>query len=875
MGSSDADDDALASTASDSTLTGEGTVAPGSPAIGQGARIGRHVLGDLLGAGAMGVVYRAHDPDLDRPLAIKLVRSRGGIGRARLLREAQALAKLRDPHVVPVFDVGTAGDDVYVVMPLLEGGTLGAWMRAAPRPWRDVVDRFVAAGRGLAAAHAAGLVHRDFKPENVLLGAGGEVQVADFGLARVDRDEPPGPGPAPALALELTRTGDVIGTPAYMAPEQLRGEPSGARADQFAFFVALWEALYGARPFSPGAALGAAALGSLLSAIEAGPPSPPADRDVPPWLRAILVRGLRADPAERWPSVQAALDVIAVGRSPRRGRVAVVAAIAALLVVVGAVLAVVTRGATSTRAVVHDEAPRRYRSERLTSRSDLVTGALSPDGRWLALATADRLIVRGVEVPDEERILVRVDPGDVIHDVAWSPDGTRLAISLWGNAAADPRAGNVRLVEVATGEITGLTWSASDLAFVSDDVIAGARSISEVVQLQSIAEDRLLSECPVPPGHEFVTGLDAADGGEALVVGTVDAGGLRQLHVLGLDCRVRATLSPGDVLWTHVVPTHGRSILIRTHGRGSNDLVEVSLDGAELGRGRLPGDEAFTLIGAHQGRLYRIEHGVQTTIERWSASERSVVLSSASWVELDVAPDRATVAWIELDTKGRGPLRVSPLAQIGERGPPLLQAAAAVGWSPDGSRLAVAIESDAADELVVIDPATGARTRVPSDELELGGAPVWVDDHRVALPRGDNRGYRWADVDGGETGDLVDPSLGWAFHLRRSPRDGTLALLWNRAPGQDVYTIAPGGEVTPTGAHANEYPIWSPRGELLLCDADTGTVDRVLAGGAREPVARIGLLPQQQLVDAVALGEDELLLNLARRTGDVLVAVAE
>src|SRR5689334_21337100 len=156
----------------------------------------------------MGVVHRGRDPALGRALAIKLVRPRrgGADARARLLREAQAMARLHHANVVPVFDVGTRGDQVFLVMPFLSGGTLGGWLRAARRPWREVVTRFLAAAQGLAAAHDAGLIHRDFKPENVLVGERGEVQVADFGLARVDDEDDDERAPAAAPGpIDLTR----------------------------------------------------------------------------------------------------------------------------------------------------------------------------------------------------------------------------------------------------------------------------------------------------------------------------------------------------------------------------------------------------------------------------------------------------------------------------------------------------------------------------------------------------------------------------------------------------------------------------------------------------------------------------------------------
>ncbi len=293
--------------------------------------LGRYPIVAELGAGGMGIVYRARDATLGRALAIKLIRPRHGgtEGRARFLREAQAMARLQHPNVVPIFDVGEHGDAVYLVMPLCTGGTLASWLRAAPRPWREVVARLVAAARGLGAAHAAGMVHRDFKPDNVLLGDDGEVQVADFGIARLDGDDVPGMGDAAtADGLELTRTGTLLGTPLYMAPEQLRGEPVDARADVFACCVSLYEGVYGLRPFDPGAARGAAALTALRQRIERGLiEPPPPDRDVPAWLHAVILRGLRPRPADRWPTIDALRLALERGLAPRRRRAIAIGAL--------------------------------------------------------------------------------------------------------------------------------------------------------------------------------------------------------------------------------------------------------------------------------------------------------------------------------------------------------------------------------------------------------------------------------------------------------------------------------------------------------------------------------------------------------------------
>jgi serine/threonine protein kinase len=241
-----------------------------APTLARGTAVGRYLVLDPLGAGGMGVVYAAYDPELDRKIAIKLLAPSVAHGSSssegqRLQREARALARLSHPNVVAVYDVGIASAQVFVAMELVEGQTLGAWLSAEPRTWQQVVRCFVDAGRGLAAAHAVGLVHRDFKPDNVLVGRDGKVRVSDFGLARATQPMP-GEGPSQqegtASASSVpghegrsgpqdgSLTGARAGTPRYMAPEQWLGAATGPWTDQFSFCVALWEALYGELPFA-------------------------------------------------------------------------------------------------------------------------------------------------------------------------------------------------------------------------------------------------------------------------------------------------------------------------------------------------------------------------------------------------------------------------------------------------------------------------------------------------------------------------------------------------------------------------------------------------------------------------------------------------
>jgi serine/threonine protein kinase/tetratricopeptide (TPR) repeat protein len=377
----------------DETEAGDRTPAhePGAGArsLERGRSLGRYVIVSRLGRGGMGVVYAAYDPELDRKIALKVLHDidHGPAGRRRsqrLLREAQAMAQLSHPNVITVHDVGTFEGRVFFAMELVEGHTLTAWLKLRPRAWPEVVEVFTAAGRGLQAAHEAGLVHRDFKPDNVLVGADGRVRVTDFGIARpprgstgtrtraltgeelearpepevpperalgaADDDDqaPPTKSLEPAslpssvhppsssgrvLDMTLTRPGALAGTPAYMSPEQFGVGAFDARGDQFSFCVALWEALYGEAPFF---GFTAAERAVAVSAGQLRDPPPAAD--VPAFVRAAVTRGLAVAPGDRHPDMAALLAVL--GQRPVRRRRRWLAA-GGLLAVVGATAAAV------------------------------------------------------------------------------------------------------------------------------------------------------------------------------------------------------------------------------------------------------------------------------------------------------------------------------------------------------------------------------------------------------------------------------------------------------------------------------------------------------------------------------------------------------
>lgn len=328
----------------------EAALAPSAPLLPP--KIGRFTLVRKLGEGGMGVVYMAYDEALNRRVALKLLLARASDSeglRARMQREAQALAQISHPHVVQIYDVGRHGDQVFVAMELIEGVTLKVWLKMKPRPWRDRLGALLQAGEGLSAAHQAGLIHRDMKPDNILVGDDGRVRVADFGLARSEhvaeaephaeaeaviasadgRASPSSSSSSSPLNSPLTVAGTLLGTPAYMAPEQHMRRPVDSRADIFSFCVVAYEALAGHRPFK------AASRAALLRAIMTGDVQPPPrECDAPARLLKVIKQGLAAEANER-PSTMAAL-LAELRRDPARRRRRALQGVALAATIVGA-----------------------------------------------------------------------------------------------------------------------------------------------------------------------------------------------------------------------------------------------------------------------------------------------------------------------------------------------------------------------------------------------------------------------------------------------------------------------------------------------------------------------------------------------------------
>jgi len=463
-----------------------------------GQSVGRFLVVKQLGSGAMGLVLAAYDPLLDRKVALKLLHqglAGDSAGRQRLLREAQAMARLSHPNVVTVFEVGTVDATVFLAMEHIDGTTLADWMTAGPRPWRAVLAHFTAAGRGLAAAHAAGVVHRDFKPDNVLVATDGRVRVGDFGLASAlpgNRLSATTAAVAPPLEASptLTQDGSLIGTPLYMSPEQHRGAPADARSDQFSFCVALYEAMYRETPFA-GDSYAAYADEVLAGRVR----PPPRGADVPAWLRAVLLRGIATEPDDRYPSMDGLLDALARDPAQRRRRVAAGLGVAVLagLAVYGLVGG---RGAAASGpCAASDEASRRS----LAGAWDDPVRA----GVARAFATSRRAGARGDLVRVERALDERT--GAI---VAMRRDACE-ATHARGEQSAELLDRRIQCLDRRVSELRAMTGL---LARADDEVIA--RSVEAVLALAPVDQcadaAALLAAVPPPADPALRARVDAA-----------------------------------------------------------------------------------------------------------------------------------------------------------------------------------------------------------------------------------------------------------------------------------------------------------------------------------------------------------------------------
>jgi predicted Ser/Thr protein kinase/tetratricopeptide (TPR) repeat protein len=503
-----------------------------------GDRIGRYVLLSSLGKGGMSVVYLAYDPELDRKVALKLMRMTmlGEKGKLRLQREAQALARLSHPNVVPVYDAGMVGDQAFVAMEFVEGKTLRKWLQGE-HTWRQKLEVMLDAGRGLAAAHAAGLIHRDFKPDNVLIGDDKRVRVLDFGLARLasvidgsaplsspSLDDPPSseggvpmvPSSNPAL-MEVTRDNQLIGTPAYMAPEQMMMRPTDERADQFAFCVTLYEAVYGERPYDVVAGAIATEASTMSIATRATlprtPRAMPRGSDVPKWIQRAITRGMSDDPAARFPTMDDLLRALTTDPNRKWRRLGVAAVGLAALVTGGAFVA---RAQNRTRALCHGGEARVATVWNPSARAELASAFAKTGVSYADIATAT--LTRALDA--------------YARDWAAMDDDACAATRLRGEQAEDALELRMSCLSGRLEEMTALV----DLVRRADveTVQQASRTAEALAPLASCADIAALrSRTPRPRDPAAAAKIDELDRRVAIVKANYDVGKVSDAAKLG------------------------------------------------------------------------------------------------------------------------------------------------------------------------------------------------------------------------------------------------------------------------------------------------------------------------------------------------------
>ncbi len=645
------DDEGQATTlAAVATAPSERRSKPVISTLREGDAIGRYQLVARIGAGAMGVVWSAHDPQLDRRVAIKLVHpnlARSPEAAARLLREARAMAKLSHRSVVTVHDAGDVEGQLFLAMELVEGTNLGAMVRErGPQEladWHRWLDLVLDAGRGLAAAHRSGVLHRDFKPDNVLVDAAGRVCVGDFGLATLGEESYAAATQRwePGRPFDLTTTGALLGTPAYMGPQQLRGLTIDARADQFAYCVTAWELLYGERPFTV-TGTGLEAIPELLDKLEAGPPETPAGTRVPPAVCAVLRRGLAADPDERWPDMDTLIaNLESAGRRPpsqahvARSRAHLYIGIAVLSLSTAAVAVVFAVRGRDTSAV-HAPAAQPSPAPAPAPTADakrlfnvpMRTGmAISKDGKRIALGS-NRLEVRSL---DSSEIWNTALPSG--SDVAYLElDGDALRFAMHGGTAVGlwhyTKGPEIELAGDLSGRWYGRT-ALGDLVYRDTEsqlyVVDGKRDVTH----WSVAHG--IDVAAVSPNGNRVAWLEPTRFAGRILVRDLDTG--TQVASPVLDAPT-ALAWLDDRALAYATGTLERPRILRSEITGAGFSAPTELYGSDVGW--------YGGLRAHDGTLYVVEMHPTT---RARVIERAKDGRAAH--DLDNATAGAALAWID------------------------------------------------------------------------------------------------------------------------------------------------------------------------------------------------------------------------------------
>jgi serine/threonine protein kinase/WD40 repeat protein len=843
----------------------------------------------VLGSGGMGVVHAAYDPLLEREVAVKVIRVTGAASgaRARILREARAIARISHPNVVHVYSAEAIDDQVAIVMELVQGQTLRAWLAEKKRTWQEIVAVFVEAGRGLAAAHDAGLVHRDFKPDNVMVRSDGRVCVLDFGLARaleaqaadgstvpltpdtartlsaettvtLDASTPVDHASPPGAQSRVTATGALVGTPLYMAPEQHLGASTDARADQFAFCVALYRALFGGHPFDD------TEYESLAKSVVGGEYRVPPRSTVPPRVTAAIRRGLSARAEHRFPNMQALLLALARRRISRRWWLASVSLICVLV--------------SGTIAWVYVPAPRSLMDSAfllpgptgITSADPIDWTTVSPDEKWLVFRAGAKYILRD---------LTRNQPDVALGPAwsercgpSWSPTSRQLALRT---GATETRIVDLdtdvpaRIIPsarcavfIASSELTFFDMAASDLTFWN--VKTGAKR-----SCQLYIEDK------------WIFGIDASPRAQRLLLTTFNDR-TNQLHVWSMttacdDVSLLASRAHGSTgplpLSADAVPARwGRGpheIIVRTGADnvGEGGLVAISTTPPfeQTVRMVIPSVLHFSVTGT--GTLYyaTVRESAQLWLRPHAGGAKRLTNRSAPRYLGSLTADGNGFVYVE-DTPTGTTINVTSFEDsltviLPERRYPRIRPRA-VSMSFSGT-LAIIGDQDGTRGVWLLDSEENL-ANIP-DAPAGSHRAYWVRD-RLLLSTPGNRNFAIFDAAGRRTLDLLEePVLGFVFDPVGSP-DGNMVAFWASLEGRvelwrvDLATREAtkiGDDVVPIGWSADGNWVFgiaaSPQHHLVRVPKD---------GGAAQ---QWGELP-----DAGHLGQ-----ALATPRGDVIISYGD